>query len=119
MKNSIILLVKECISAHSCIQTEHGIVTGFFLDDTAINHIANDVANALVTHGIDDVTKWKKRAEVAERNDKIKERALENLSRHYEIIAGFSESEADLEELAQVRFEAEIREAEKEIKEED
>ena len=47
MKGSIILLVKECIAAHACVQTENGNVVGYFLDDLAIDRIANDVAEAM------------------------------------------------------------------------
>lgn len=51
MKNSIILLIKECIAAHACIQTENGNVIGLFLDDIAVDHIADDAADALITSG--------------------------------------------------------------------
>lgn len=61
MKNSIILLVKECIAAHACIQTENGNVIGLFLDYLAVDHIVDDIAN-----GIGDVAEWKARAEKAE-----------------------------------------------------
>lgn len=47
MKNSIILLIKECIAAHACIQTENGNVIGLFLDNIAVDHIADDVAEAM------------------------------------------------------------------------
>lgn len=46
MKDTI-LLVKECIAAHACVQTENGHVVGLFLDDLAVDHIANDVAEAM------------------------------------------------------------------------
>lgn len=62
MKNSIILLVKECIAAHACIQTENGNVIGLFLDDLAVDHIADDAADALIAAGIGDVTEWKEKA---------------------------------------------------------
>ena len=35
------------------------------------------LADALLANGIGDVAEWKRRAEVAERNDKIKDRALD------------------------------------------
>lgn len=81
-------------------------------------YTVGDIADELIKNGIGDVSEWKKRAEVAERNDKIKERALKNISRKYEIMFGMSESENDLEEMAQSRFSEELKQAEHEIEEE-
>lgn len=47
MKDSIILLVKECIATHACVQTENGHVVGLFLDDIAVDHIAEDISEKL------------------------------------------------------------------------
>lgn len=66
-----------------------------------------------------NVDELKRRAEVAERNDKIKERALKNISRKYEIMFGMFESENELEEMAQGRFSEELNQAEREIAEEE
>lgn len=71
MKNSIILLIKECIASHACIQTENGNVIGLFLDDIAVDHIADDAADALIAADFGDVTEWKRRAEVAEKKYNI------------------------------------------------
>lgn len=38
---------------------------------------SEELADALIKAGYGDVKEWKRRAEVAERNDKIKERALD------------------------------------------
>lgn len=65
-----------------------------------------------------NVDELKRRAEVVERNEKIKDRALKNISRKYEIMFGMSESENDLEEMAQGRFNEELKQAEREIEEE-
>lgn len=66
-----------------------------------------------------NVDELKRRAEVVERNEKIKDRALKNISRKYEIMFGMSESENDLEEMAQGRFNEELKQAEREIEEEE
>ena len=39
-------------------------------------YTVGDIADALLANGIGDVAEWKRRAEVAERNDKIKEKIL-------------------------------------------
>lgn len=36
------------------------------------------IADALIENGIGDIIEWKRKAEVAERNDKLKEKALNN-----------------------------------------
>ena len=38
----------------------------------------DDIANAFIKNEIGDIAEWKRRAEVAERNDKLKEKALNN-----------------------------------------
>ena len=38
----------------------------------------DDLATALIENDIGDIIEWKRRAEVAERNDKLKEKALNN-----------------------------------------
>ena len=65
-----------------------------------------------------DVKEWKRRAEVAEKELERYKRALYNISRRYELMSGFSENEADLFELTEVRIGIELDVADKEIEEE-
>lgn len=98
---------------------EH-IVSGFMGN---IEEIASDFAKEFcdalneAERAKKECEEWKRRAKIAEKNDKIKELALENLSRKHEIMMGFSENETDLYELTQSRFNDEIKQAEREIEE--
>lgn len=56
---------------------EEKVIKGNSIHD---NEFAERLADALLANGIGDVAEWKRRAEVAERNDKIKERALDKAS---------------------------------------
>ena len=51
MKDSIILLVKECIAANVSIQSEKGVPIGLFLDDNDVDHVAEEVAERLLADG--------------------------------------------------------------------
>lgn len=45
--NNIVMVMKECISAHASVQTEDEHAVGFFLSAADIERIANDVAEAM------------------------------------------------------------------------
>lgn len=76
------------------------------------------LADALIENGYGNVAEWKRRTEVAEKELERYKRALYNISRRYELMSGFSENEADLFELTEVRIGIELDVADKEIEEE-
>lgn len=75
VKDEIILVVKEAIRDNTTLAAVDWEPAE--LDSNDVDHIAEAVADRLYANGYGDVAEWKKRAEVAERNEKIKERALD------------------------------------------
>lgn len=75
VKDEIILVVKEAIRDNTTLAAVDGELAE--LNSNDVDHIAEAVADRLYADGYGDVAEWKRRAEVAERNDKIKERALD------------------------------------------
>lgn len=92
------------------------IINGVYLDTFYIEKSAIDIiADALIKNGIGDVAEWKRRAEVAERNDKIKERALDKAS--YTIAMTYTNS--NWERNSKQFKDKYLQQAEREIEEEE
>ena len=65
IKDKIILAVKEAIANNAeAVDCDYDIIE---IDCDDVDHIAEQVADALIAEGIDDVTEWKEKVECAKR----------------------------------------------------